>query len=332
MIKKISLGFVSSAYNEADNLAELYGRCAAVYKDLREEFEGKIDLRFRFIVADNGSSDYSLRVLKQLSANDPRVQPLANRTNYGPEPSAINALRQAVDCELIVLMCSDLQDPPELTATMARTLINRKEIDAVMAIKQRSSGSPILRVARRSYYKVLGYSSRLEMVPSGFHGFGCYRKEVILETLRFWESTDLNLRQCLTNACQAPAQIGYVQSERQHGVSSYRGWGYWNEAIRSLVAADAAASRLGWVIGSGGLILAMIVGILLLINIGQGHSGYVAGIPTLMGLVLLNFGLQMLMFALLSRQVEALRMGGLRPTVYFRNIADMRPEDNGEET
>jgi len=36
--------------------------------------------------------------------------------------------------------------------------------------------------------------------------------------------------------------------------------------------------------------------------------------------VLLSFAVQMLMFALLSRQIEALRMGGLRPKVRFRAL------------
>jgi len=322
MPEPLTLAFVSSAFNEAENLEELHRRCRQAHAELRREFAGRFPLDFLFVVADNGSSDASLEVLQELSRHDPAVQPLANRANYGPEPSAVNALEQARRCDLLVLLCSDLQDPPELVIPMVRALLERPELDAVMAVKRQSAGGPMLRLARRIYYKVLGYSSRLQRVPSGFHGFGCYRRDVMEEALRYWDDTDLNFRQCLANASQSPLLIDYLQAERQRGVSSYRAWGYWQEALRSLLSADAAASRLALLIGCGGLLLSMLVAGLLLVNFLSGNSGYGRGIPTVMGLVLISFALQMLMFAVLSRQIEALRMGGFRVKVRFRPLRD----------
>jgi glycosyltransferase involved in cell wall biosynthesis len=322
MPEPLTLAFVSSAFNEAENLEELHRRCRQAHAELRREFAGRFPLDFLFVVADNGSSDASLEVLQELSRHDPAVQPLANRANYGPEPSAVNALEQARRCDLLVLLCSDLQDPPELVIPMVRALLERPELDAVMAVKKQSAGGPMLRLARRIYYKVLGYSSRLQRVPSGFHGFGCYRRDVMEEALRYWDDTDLNFRQCLANASQSPLLIDYLQAERQRGVSSYRAWGYWQEALRSLLSADAAASRLALLIGCGGLLLSMLVAGLLLVNFLSGNSGYGRGIPTVMGLVLISFALQMLMFAVLSRQIEALRMGGFRVKVRFRPLRD----------
>jgi hypothetical protein len=116
--------------------------------------------------------------------------------------------------------------------------------------------------------------------------------------------------------------MDYLQAERLRGVSSYRAWGYWQEALRSLLSADAAASRLALLIGGGGLLLAVLMAGLLLVNFLSGNSGYEGGIPTVMGLMLISFALQMLMFAVLSRQIEALRMGGFRVKVRFRPLRD----------
>jgi hypothetical protein len=322
MPEPLTLAFVSSAFNEAENLEELHRRCRQVHAELRREFAELFRLDFLFVVADNGSSDASLEVLQELSRHDPAVQPLANWANYGPEASAVNAMDQARWCDLLVLLCSDLQDPPELVIPMVRALLERPELDAVMAVKKRSAGGPMLRLARRIYYKVLGYSSRLQRVPSGFHGFGCYRRDVVEEALRYWDNTDLNFRQCLANASQSPLLMDYLQAERLRGVSSYRAWGYWQEALRSLLSADAAASRLALLIGGGGLLLAVLMAGLLLVNFLSGNSGYEGGIPTVMGLMLISFALQMLMFAVLSRQIEALRMGGFRVKVRFRPLRD----------
>ena len=316
--QQLTLAFVSSAYNEADNLEELHRRCRAAHAQLQQEFSEQLNLGFRLVVADNCSVDSSLKVLEGLSRQDPDVKPLANKANYGPEASAVNALEQTRDCDLIVLLCSDLQDPPEIAITMVRTLLQDPELDAVLAVKKRSAGGPLLRLARRAYYRILGYSSRLQVVPSGFHGFGCYWREVLDEALHYWNHTDLNFRQCLTNASQSPQLMDYTQTERQRGASSYRSWGYWPEAMRSLVSGDAAASRIALLIGSNGLVLAAVVGALLLVNYLRGTSGYGGGIPTVMALVLLSFAVQMLMFAVLSRQIEALRMGGVRPKVRYR--------------
>jgi hypothetical protein len=205
---------------------------------------------------------------------------------------------------------------------MVRALLERPELDAVLAVKKRSTGGPLMRAARRMYYSVLGLSSRRPMVPSGFHGFGCYRQGVLEEATRFWNATDLNVRQCLANACQSPLLIDYAQADRLHGASSYQGFGYWSAGLRALISGDAAASRLALMIGSAGLVLAVLVGVFVLLNTLRGYSGYGGGVPTLMGLVLMSFAVQMLMFAVLSRQIEALRMGGFRRRVIFRRLGD----------
>ena len=319
--KQLAVAFVSSAYNEAENLEEFYDRCRNTHAELQQEFANRIQLSFRFVVANNGSTDSSLAVLEMLSSRDPSVMALANRSNYGAEISGVNAMKQALDCDLIVVLCSDLQDPPELAHSMGRTLLEQPELDAVLAVKKRSSGDLLMRLARRTYYAILGYSSRQGIVPSGFHGFGCYRREVIDDAIRQWERTDQSFRQCLINACQSPALIVYVQPKRLRGISSYRGWGYWPEGLRNVISGDAAASRLALLIGSIGLILGLLVGLLLLVNFISGNSGYSPGIPTVMGLVLISFALQMLMFSILSRQIESLRMGGFRPKVHFRRVA-----------
>jgi glycosyltransferase involved in cell wall biosynthesis len=316
----ISLTFASTAYNESANIKELIGRCRDAHARIAAEFASEIEIRFRFVIADNASIDNSVDILRQISELDTNINALVNHANYGPEASAVNALRQATSSDLIVLLCSDLQDPPELSVSMVRILLQRPEVDAVLAVKDKSSGSSLVRIAKRTYYKVLGYSTRLARVPNGFHGYGCYRRETIQEALRYWDLTDLNLRQCLANACQYGVEVKYSQANRIHGRSSYDGFGYWSEAIRSLASGDATASRLAIITGTTSLLISFIVGILIVLNVMTGSSGYGRGIPTVLGISILSFAVQMLMFGLLSRQIEAVRMGGMRKKVRFHRI------------
>lgn len=318
----LRLAFVTSAFNEEGNIEELYRRCCHVFNHLRLDFADSLNLTFSFLIADNGSTDGTRDVLKYLIEQDPSVTVLVNETNYGPEASGGNLIQQACAYDLAVFLCSDLQDPPELALSMVRTLIQSPDRDAVLAVKRCSTGGPLLQLARALYYKALGYSSRLPLVPSGFHGFGCYRKKVLQEASRYWNRTDLNVRQCLVNASYSPELIEYVQAPRLRGVSSYRKWGYWKEALAALVSGDAATSRLAFTIGTAGLLFALLVAVFLLFNFMKGNSGYGGGVPTVMALILMSFAVQMMMFSLLSRQIEGVRMGGLRRKVVFRRMGD----------
>jgi hypothetical protein len=58
------------------------------------------------------------------------------------------------------------------------------------------------------------------------------------------------------------------------------------------------------------------------VNTLRGSSGYGGGVPTVMGLVVISFAVQMLIFAVLSRQIEALRIRGFRSREVFRRIGD----------
>jgi glycosyltransferase involved in cell wall biosynthesis len=329
VMNKPTLAYVTSAYNETLNLEELHRRCRLAWHSLAKEVKRDTgqELGFRMVIADNHSSDDTLATMQHIIARDPEVIGIANAANYGPDASFANVLKQASNCDLVVLLCSDLQDPPELSVKMVQRLLKEEFTDAVLAIKSRSAGGPLLRMARRGYYRALGISSRLQLVPSGFHGFGCYRREVVDEVLRYWEESGLNLRMCISNACQNPARIEYQQPDRTRGKSSYAGSAYLLEAARALLSADAAASRLALSVGSTGTVLALLVGVFLLANYLSGNSRYQGGVPTVMGLVLMSFGLQMLMFAVMSRQIESLRMSGFRPRVRTRQIQGSKGQD-----
>jgi glycosyltransferase involved in cell wall biosynthesis len=278
------------------------------------------ELGFRMVIADNHSSDDTLATMQHIIAKDPEVIGIANAANYGPDASFANVLQHARDCDLVVLLCSDLQDPPELSIAMVQRLLREEQTDAVLAIKTRSAGGPTIRMARGAYYNALQLSSRLQLVPSGFHGFGCYRREAMDGVLRYWRESGMHLRMCIANACQNPAKIEYRQPDRTQGISSYGVPEYMLLAARHLLSGDAVASRLALTIGSAGMGLAIVVGIALLSNYLTGNSRYQGGVPTVMGLVLISFAIQMLMFAVMSRQIESLRMSAFRPRVRSRLI------------
>lgn len=71
---------------------------------------------------------------------------------------------------LVVLLCFDLQDSSELAIAMVRSLLERPELDAVLAVNRRALGEPLQGLARRVHDVALGLSSRRPpLAPNGFH-------------------------------------------------------------------------------------------------------------------------------------------------------------------
>jgi glycosyltransferase involved in cell wall biosynthesis len=315
-----TLAFVASCFNEEANLAELYRRCLAVFEAHQASDPLGLPWCFAMTLADNGSSDATAERLLELASADPRVQVLLNARNYGPEPSVVNGLART-SADLVVLLASDLQDPPELVTAMLQQLEQgNPPADAVLACKRSLPNGPVMDIGRWVYYRLLAFGTRTQRAPNGFHGFGVYRAEVVHDAVELWRHTPMSLRQALARSAHAPRTFLYDLSARRHGSSSYGLLGYVQEGLEAVFSGDAITTRLTMRLGIGALLAAVLVGVAVLVNVARGTSGYAAGTPTLMLLVLASLGIQALLLSMLSFQIENLHLPIKRPVVRARRV------------
>src|SRR5258708_28446323 len=75
------------------------------------------------IYVDDGSTDKSLKILKEIAAEDDRVRVISLRRNYG-QTAAMSAGIDAAKGEILIPMDADLQNNP---ADIARLLENLHE-------------------------------------------------------------------------------------------------------------------------------------------------------------------------------------------------------------
>lgn len=99
------LSVVVPVFNETANLVLLYRR-------VTEVLEGA-GLGFELVLVDDGSSDGSLAVMRDLAGQDFRVRFASFSRNFGHEAASSCGLHLACG-QAVVLMDADLQDPPEL--------------------------------------------------------------------------------------------------------------------------------------------------------------------------------------------------------------------------
>ena len=99
-------------YNEEPNLLPLHAKLNEALKKLGRSAE--------IIYVDDGSTDASLRILREISDLDPRVRVVALRRNYG-QTAAMAAGIDAAKGKVLIPMDADLQnDPADITRLLQK--------------------------------------------------------------------------------------------------------------------------------------------------------------------------------------------------------------------
>jgi dolichol-phosphate mannosyltransferase len=96
---------VAPIYNEEETLPAFYKRITAVMDGLGESYE--------IVLVDDGSRDVSAGLLRALHEHDPHVRVVRFSRNFGHQ-AAISAGLDHARGQAVVIIDSDLQDPPEV--------------------------------------------------------------------------------------------------------------------------------------------------------------------------------------------------------------------------
>lgn len=202
-----SISVVTPCYNEEANVVEVYERVKSTLAAIdRYEYE--------HIFIDNASSDRTVAVLRELAARDRRVKIIVNARNFGHLRSPMHAMMQASG-DAVILLFSDLQDPPELIAEM----ITHWEQGAftVMGIKTASHENGLMYWIRSKYYRLVNRLADLE-THENFTGFGLYDRRVI-EILRQFQDPYPYFRGMIAEIGLPSVKIPYTQLRRRRGVT-----------------------------------------------------------------------------------------------------------------
>lgn len=103
-LKKINI--LTPCFNEAENVEALWEAIKKV-RDSLPQYE--ID----HLYIDNGSTDGTRDLLRNIAAKDPKVRVILNSRNFGHIRSPVYGLMQCHG-DAAVILASDFQDPPEL--------------------------------------------------------------------------------------------------------------------------------------------------------------------------------------------------------------------------
>ena len=162
--------------DEEENLRPMHAKIAAALDALGKAAE--------VIYVDDGSTDNSLAILKEIAAEDERVRVISLRRNYG-QTAAMSAGIDAARGEILIPMDADLQNDP---ADIARLLEKLDEgFDVVSGWRKNRQDKMISRkIPSQIANRIISWIGGVPL-----HDYGCslkaYRRDVIQDVKLYGE-------------------------------------------------------------------------------------------------------------------------------------------------
>jgi glycosyltransferase involved in cell wall biosynthesis len=244
-MKRISV--VSPCFNEAPNVEELCRRVRATLEGLNLEYE--------HILIDNASTDGTVDILKSLASQDKRIKIIVNTRNFGPVRSPFHGLLQGSG-DAVVLLASDLQDPPELIAEFIQKWEEGRKV--VVGVKINSEEIGVIFLLRKLYYNLLRRLSDVQLIDN-FTGFGLYDQRVV-EMLRTYNDPYPYFRGLIADLGFDYARIEFTQPRRKSGASKANFYALYDMALLGITSYTKVPLRLATIFGFLSAILSFLIG------------------------------------------------------------------------
>jgi glycosyltransferase involved in cell wall biosynthesis len=242
------ISIVSGTYNEEENVRELHERVCRLFAEQLPEYA------FELIVIDNASQDGTVKVLKQIAAEDKRVKVIVNNRNFGHIRSPYHAVLQATG-EAIIVMASDLEDPPEMLTQFVR----KWEEGWKIVLAQKTSSEEFLGffLVRRFYYYLVNRLSDVPLVKN-VTGFGLYDRRVI-EDIRKIGDPYPYFRGLICDLGYEQFLIPFRKPVRKRGFSKNNFYSLYDMAILGITNHSKVPLRLAVFAGIGVSIMSFLV-------------------------------------------------------------------------
>lgn len=291
-----SISFVIPIFNEQNSLRELYDQLKQITKNKLREFTPEI------IFINDGSTDNSLKVLKQLHDQDSNVKIISFRRNLG-KATALNQGFKKASGDIVVTMDGDLQDGPENIPALIEKL--NKGYDLVIGWKEQRHDPLTKLIPSRAFNFFVRIFSKIPLHDFN-SGLKVMKSEVAKEVYLYGELHRFIPVLAFQQGFKL-SEIPVIHHPRKYGTTKY-GWerllkGFFDFlTVMFLSSFGQRPLHLFGLIGAFGMILGIIFGIYLSVLHFQGISIGTRPLLTL-SVLLVVAGLQMLSIGLIAEMI-----------------------------
>ncbi len=159
---------IAPVYNETGSLSELYRRVSEVMNSQQDAWE--------LVLVDDGSTDGSSEMIRDLSKQDERVRPVIFARNFGHQ-IAVSAGMAYARGDAVVIIDADLQDPPEVILDLIAKW--REGFEVVYATRVEREGESGFKLFTASLFYKLIYSITDIKMPMNAGDFRLLDRKVL---------------------------------------------------------------------------------------------------------------------------------------------------------
>lgn len=290
------LTIVVAAFNEAEALPVLHPRIAAVLDGLAGEgVDGHV------LYVDDGSRDRTWAVLDDIAVADPRVSLLRLSRNFGKE-AALTAGLDRVEAGAALILDADGQDPPELIPAFVAKW--RQGYDDVHGTRTARDGEGwFKRATAHAFYRVMQRLSKTP-IPTDTGDFRLLSPRA-LAALRQLRERHRFMKGLFGWVGFEQVAIPYHREARLAGRSKFNAWRLWNFALEGVTSFSTAPLRVATYLGVMTALLAFVYALWIVVK-ALFWGDPVAGWPTMMTVILLLGGVQLMALGMIGEYLGRL--------------------------
>lgn len=283
----LTLTVVVPVFNEAENLAALHQRLADALQPT--------NLSWDVLYVDDGSTDQSLAVIRQLAADQPTVGWLSLSRNFGKE-LAMTAGLDHTSADAVVIIDADLQDPPELIPALIDRW--REGYDVVYAQRTARAGESLVkRGTAAGFYRVINWLSRTR-VPPDTGDFRLLSRRAV-EALGRLRERHRFMKGLFAWVGYRQIAVPYEREPRLGGSTKFSYRSLWNFALEGITSFSNVPLKVASYLGLGASLGAMVYGFYIIAKTLL-YGDPVPGYPSLMVVILFLGGVQLLALGIIG--------------------------------
>lgn len=248
-----TVDIVVPCYNEQEVLNMFYEESEKVISTLS-------DYTFTYIFVNDGSTDDTLKIMKELAARHNNVKYVSFARNFGKEPAMYAGLCNSKG-DYVIVMDADLQHPPALIPKMLEKI--EEGYDSCATMRKSRKGEPKIRAGFASiFYKLSNKFSDVRLQQNS-QDFRIMSRQMVDAVLRLTENQRFS-KGIFAWVGFDTAWIEHTDVERPAGTTKWNFKGLVKYAILGVTSFSTAPLRL---LTTSGVFFAIIAALLIIVTI-----------------------------------------------------------------
>ena len=285
------ISIVVPCFNEQEVLRSTNGRLLMVLEQL--------SLRFEILYVDDGSTDATPEILRELQALDERIRVIRFSRNFGHQMAITAGLEHAAG-DAVAIIDADLQDPPEVLADFVAKWIEGFQV--VYGVRTERDGETAFKLwTAKIFYRTMGNLSDTE-IPLDAGDFRLMDRRVV-DALLAMPERDRFVRGMVSWLGFSQAAVPYHRAVRAAGVTKFSFFKMVKFAADGIVSFSILPLRLATWVGFAASGIALVGVLITVVERLMGVEGLVKGWASVLVAILFIGGVQLICMGIIGEYV-----------------------------